>query len=79
MLDSLKETGRTLGREIGRAWDTLSDGWHELLSRSGNALTHFTHGDKRKRKEDEVQKLTDKYVADADAATAAKEKEILQV
>ncbi|MCB2067677.1 MAG: ribosome recycling factor [Erythrobacter sp.] len=33
--------------------------------------------DERKRKEDEVQKLTDKYVADADAATAAKEKEIL--
>ena len=54
MLDSLKETGRALGREIGRAWDTLSDGWHELLSRSGNALTHFTHGDKRKRKKDDL-------------------------
>ena len=33
--------------------------------------------DDRKRGEDEVQKLTDKYVADADAAAAAKEKEIL--
>ncbi len=33
--------------------------------------------DDRKRLEDEVQKLTDKYVADVDAATAQKEKEIL--
>jgi ribosome recycling factor len=33
--------------------------------------------DERKRKEDEVQKLTDKHVADTDAAAAAKEKEIL--
>lgn len=33
--------------------------------------------DDRKRKEDEVQKLTDKYVAETDAAAAAKEKEIL--
>lgn len=48
MLNSLKETGKTLGREISRAWESLSEGWHELLSRSGNALTHFT-----RRKEDE--------------------------
>lgn len=33
--------------------------------------------DERKRGEDEVQKLTDKYVALADEAAAAKEKEIL--
>ncbi len=33
--------------------------------------------DERKKLEDEVQKLTDKYVADADCATEAKEKEIL--
>ncbi len=33
--------------------------------------------DERKRMEDDVQKLTDKYVADADAAAEAKEKEIL--
>ncbi len=52
MLDSLKETGRTIGREIGRAWDNLSEGWQQLLSRSGNALTHFTGGDKRKPEDD---------------------------
>ncbi|MEB3415314.1 ribosome recycling factor [Alteriqipengyuania sp. WL0013] len=33
--------------------------------------------DDRKRLEDEVQKLTDKYVAEADEVAAAKEKEIL--
>ncbi|MEN7536205.1 ribosome recycling factor [Aurantiacibacter flavus] len=33
--------------------------------------------DERKRLEDEVQKLTDQYVADVDKATEAKEKEIL--
>lgn len=33
--------------------------------------------DDRKRLEDEVQKLTDKYVADTDAAAVAKEKEIM--
>ncbi len=33
--------------------------------------------DDRKRLEDEVQKMTDKYVADVDAAAEAKEKEIL--
>ncbi|HCS17013.1 MAG TPA: ribosome recycling factor, partial [Erythrobacter sp.] len=33
--------------------------------------------DERKRGEDEVQKLTDKYVADCDTAAAQKEKEIL--
>jgi len=50
MLNSLKETGKTLGREISRAWESLSEGWRELLSRSGNALTHFS-----RRKEDEQQ------------------------
>ncbi len=34
--------------------------------------------DDRKRLEDEVQKLTDQYVADTDVATEHKEKEILQ-
>jgi len=33
--------------------------------------------DERKRLEEEVQKLTDKYVAETDAASEAKEKEIL--
>lgn len=27
--------------KIGRAWELLTEGWRELLSRSGGALTHF--------------------------------------
>lgn len=42
MLDSLKQAGRTVGRELSRAWESLSEGWRELLSRSSDALTHFT-------------------------------------
>ena len=43
MLDSLRQAGRNVGREIGRTWENLSDGWRELLSRSGDALTRFVH------------------------------------
>lgn len=43
MLDSLKDAGRTIGQEIGRAWGAVADGWRELFSRSSNALTHFSH------------------------------------
>lgn len=31
-----------MGRGISHAWDTLTEGWHELLSRSSHALTKFT-------------------------------------
>jgi len=46
MLESLQNFGKEFGRELARAWEHLSDGWRELLTRSGNALTRFT------RKED---------------------------
>lgn len=46
MLDSLKQAGKNIGRELGRAWENLSEGWHELLSRSSNALTHFSRNNK---------------------------------
>lgn len=48
MLDSLKRVGKDIGREINRAWENLSDGWRELMSRGGNSLTHFARS-----KEDE--------------------------
>lgn len=44
MLDTLKQSGRKLGQEIGRAWDSLAEGWREMFSRSSNALTQFVHG-----------------------------------
>lgn len=42
MFDSLKMAGKEIGKELNRAWEALSEGWRELLSRSGEALTHFT-------------------------------------
>jgi HSP20 family protein len=49
MLDSLKSTGKSIGRDITRAWESVAEGWSELLSRSGNALTHFAHPKKGKK------------------------------
>ena len=42
MLESFKEAGKNIGRELTRTWENLSEGWRELLSRSSNALTHFS-------------------------------------
>jgi HSP20 family protein len=42
MLDTLKQAGKNIGRELGRTWENLSDGWREMLSRGSNALTHFS-------------------------------------
>ena len=42
MFDNLKDAGRTIGQEIGRAWDAVAEGWRELFNRSSNALTQFT-------------------------------------
>lgn len=41
MLESLKQVGRSAGQGLGRALENISAGWHELLSRSSGALTHF--------------------------------------
>ncbi|MDP2256162.1 MAG: Hsp20/alpha crystallin family protein [Polaromonas sp.] len=41
MLNSLKQAGKDIGREINRAWENLSEGWRELLSRGSESLTHF--------------------------------------
>ena len=46
MLDSLKQAGKNIGRELGRTWENLSEGWRELLSRSSDALTHFSRNNK---------------------------------
>ena len=36
-----KDRRSRLEQTLGRAWELLTDGWRELLSRSGSALTHF--------------------------------------
>jgi HSP20 family protein len=43
MLDSLQQAGRNVGRELGQAWENLSEGWRELFNRSSEALTRFVH------------------------------------
>lgn len=43
MLESLKHAGKSLGHEIGRGLESLSEGWREMLNRGSNALTHFSH------------------------------------
>ena len=52
MLDSLKQSGKKIGQEIGRAWDNLSEGWREMFSRSSDALTHFVHGKEEQHPKD---------------------------
>jgi HSP20 family protein len=47
MLDSLKQAGKNVGREISRTWENMSEGWRDLLNRSSNALTHFSHHEAR--------------------------------
>lgn len=42
MLDTLKQAGRNISHELGRTWETMSEGWRELLNRSNEALTHFS-------------------------------------
>ena len=46
MLDSLKQAGRNIGRELAHTWENLSDGWRELFSHSNSALTHFSRNNK---------------------------------
>ena len=40
---------------------------------------HKVTEDQERRAQDEVQKLTDKHIAEADAVLAAKEKELMEV
>ncbi len=51
MLGSFKEVGKNISRELSRTWENLTEGWHELLSRSNEALTHFV---RNKDEENEV-------------------------
>ena len=51
MLDTLKQAGKQIGRELNRAWDNLTEGWRVLISRSSHALTHFS----RDKETDEAQ------------------------
>lgn len=54
MLDTLKQSGTRIGHEIGRAWDSLAEGWREMFSRSSNALTQFVHGKEEQHPKDSL-------------------------
>jgi len=43
MLDSLKQARRDLSRGLSRTLEHIAEGWRELVHRSSDALTHFTH------------------------------------
>ena len=40
-MEPLKDLPLRLGQKIGRAWELLSEGWREVLTRSSGALTYF--------------------------------------
>ena len=41
-MDPLKHLRSQLQQGVVRAWESLTEGWREVLSRSSGALTHFT-------------------------------------
>ncbi len=43
-MDPVKRIRSEVERGIARAWDGLTEGWRELLSRAGGALTHYARG-----------------------------------
>lgn len=45
MVGSIKELGRNIGRGLSRAWENVTEGWHDLAARSGDALTRFRRTD----------------------------------
>jgi HSP20 family protein len=57
MLDSLKQARRNLSRGFSRTLEHIAEGWRELVHRSSDALTHFTHS------KHEVTAPADKYPA----------------
>lgn len=53
-MDPIRRLRSELEREISRAWGSLTEGWREVLSRSGDALTRFARV-KRSRNDRESQ------------------------
>ncbi|MEO5655901.1 MAG: Hsp20/alpha crystallin family protein [Nitrosospira sp.] len=43
MMNSLKHAGKNISHGLSRTWDHISEGWHELVHQSSDALTHFAH------------------------------------
>ena len=54
-MDPFKHLRSQLEQGIMRAWESLTEGWRELLSRSGGALTHFSAPAKSKDEQESRQ------------------------
>ena len=48
-MDPFRKLRSELERGISRAWESLTEGWREVLSRSGGALTHFVRAAKEEQ------------------------------
>jgi HSP20 family protein len=48
-VDPIRKLRSELERGVSRAWEGLTEGWRELLTRSSGALTQFVVGTKRGR------------------------------
>ncbi len=54
-MDPFKHLRSQLQHGVARAWESLTQGWRELLSRSSGALTHFSATANSKKEEQESQ------------------------
>ena len=54
-MDPLKNLRLRFEQGVVRAYESLTEGWRELLSRSGAALTHFDAAAKSKEEADAAQ------------------------
>lgn len=52
-MDPVKRIRTEVERGIARAWDGLAEGWRQLLSRAGGALTHYVRAARRGRGDQE--------------------------
>ena len=71
-MDPFKHFRSEVERNIIRAWDRLSEGWRELLSRSGAALTHFANPATDKPASEAAQNLPTWSLLSADVWETAK-------
>jgi HSP20 family protein len=50
-MDPIQKLRAELERSVSRAWEGLTEGWREILTRGNGALTHFVRVAKQKRGE----------------------------
>lgn len=61
MLLNLKETGISLGRELGRTWDGLSAGWRELFGTGSSSLTSSVRSNRSEADENDEPASSERW------------------